>query len=147
MDLPADHPALLTLRSFFDAMNAWEIGAATHQASREEGYDVDAEELDRLTRWAVLERIFEEFCESGKAAERFQSPGVGFGVPPRYDPEIEQVTSASSLDDRVVVLTRQESRMQFSYEYQLVERGGAWLLRDWRRRQFRKASAWIADVL
>ena len=129
-------------------MYDWELDAVrAHRAV--DWKTVEQKDLDRdkAKRREVLEKIFEKYCEVGRAAKRLKGKGWSAQIPPTYDPEKEIIVSVGVKGTKVVVETKQTTGWRFNKRYELVERKGEWKIRDNSKYSADASATWEADIL
>jgi hypothetical protein len=149
MCIPANHPAIATLESFFAAMNSW--GAEMieyYSALRGRSVDMEALRRDQAEQRRKLEAIFVEYCEAGLNAKRLRDTGMSFDLDtPDYDPAHEPIVAVSESRGRFVIETKQTHKLEWNFKYELTQVDGRCKLRDSKKRRSDKDAAWRPDML
>jgi len=145
-----EHPATNVLRSFFNAMNAWEwdrIRESRDIPSRFRGMkeeDIERGLLEiRAAARARLGAIFDEFCAIGSAAKRVNNV-IHYGAEePDYNSEKEQVLSVVDRGDRVIIETQMTHQLRNRLKYELINMNGGWKIRDNRKSFAEHSKKWL----
>jgi hypothetical protein len=120
VEKPAERTAVETLMAFFAALCAWEREALRQAREAEragEALDVDSLRQGR-------EAILAEFCTNRR---RVYSSVVSYGPSPEYNPDEEEILEVKEESDRrVVVLTRQRSRLGHRRRFVLLRGPKGW---------------------
>jgi hypothetical protein len=133
----SNHPAVKTLRQFFTAMNNWEWLMIREDFS-------DLEQLDEKHAGAEIAKrndasrkklasIFKRYCEAGVRARRVRDLLHSGGEEPDYNPRTEKILSVEDRGDTVVIETKMSHNFKFNLRYEMVRKGGKWLIRDNRK--------------
>jgi hypothetical protein len=150
MEPAIDHPAVQVLLSFFNEMNAWENEMSRYVSSIDRSNTSQEKQArDMAIHRKQLEEVYEKYCEVGARAERLQDLGLSFsrGLA-THDPEREKIVSVSVTPGRVIVETKESAATGgWGYKYEIVEKDGAWRVRDNRERNSEKNPNWREDML
>lgn len=142
------HPALDCLRSFFSEMKIWEI-TIRREYDRVISDGLSENELVRIDKIGreSLEKIFAKYCDKGTGAERLQDQGLSFASEPSYDPDRDPILTVVEKDSKVVVEVQEAIGIRLQYQYELISRDGAWLIRDNKKRRLNVDGKWKPDIL
>ena len=148
MNANSQHPSLAVLKSFYAEMHAWESKESdNYKAIDWDNITEEELEADRKVSHKRLTAIFEEHCEVGAKAQRLQDAGAFQLDQSEYDLDKEEILSVREVNDRVVVEVKQNHSMKQFRKFELVEREGAWLIKDNVKWRFKETSNWSAGLL
>jgi len=148
MTSESQHPALVVLKSFYAEMYEWE----TEESDNYKAIDwknVTEEELeaDRKASRDKLTVIFVEHCEVGSKAQRLQDAGSFQVDQPEYDLDKEEILSVQEEGNKVFVEIKQNHSMNQFRQFELIERGDAWLIKDNVKWRFKQDNKWQPGLL
>src|SRR5262249_54821090 len=109
--------------------------------SMSEKEQVAAYELWIQSKTAELRKIYEDFCEAGAKAKRFQS-GLHFGIPTTYDLKTESIVTVEKTKTGLVVKTHATTFVPQEHLYELVAINGKWRIMDMRKYRYISKKSW-----
>jgi hypothetical protein len=140
--------AVRRLQDFFKAVHHWEMTTfkedekeKKRRESMPEKKQLAAYKLFIRSRTTELRKIYEDFCEAGAKAKRFQS-GLHFGVPTTYDLKTESVVTVKKTKTGLVVKTYATTFVPKDHLYEMVAINGKWKIRDMRKYRYVSAKSW-----
>jgi hypothetical protein len=128
-----ENAAVNCLQAFFTEMFKWEEETDRLLSSPEvKAMTYESRLQEKRIRRALIEEIFDKYCEVGKNSKRLKGGGLSYGTPRYYDPSFEPIVSVEeNKKGNVIVVTRRiDNPVDYRFKYEIIATELRFLIRD-----------------